>query len=394
MKTAARILICFIFVAAMGLGSLLLYVRCNIDDRYILWEGQTLNLPGGAVLERKVTLQEEDGYSVDLTLPGGVKVKTVEVEVAQRRMLVPSGAPFGVKMFTRGVIVVGLSDVVSDGQRQNPARKAGLQTGDIILEIDGQPVNGNRMLGQRVAASHGKDLKLLVQRDEKQINLTLTPVFADNDSTWRAGVWVRDSSAGIGTMTYWDPQSGQFGGLGHAICDVDTGELMPLSNGQIVGVEITNLERGVSGDPGELQGSFVNDAVLGELLENTETGIYGQVAGGDADYLGHQSPIPAAAANEVKVGPAAILTTLSGSSPQQYTIEIEKVNGTSGSTRNMVLHITDRRLLTAAGGILQGMSGSPILQEGKLIGAVTHVFVNDPTRGYGIFIENMLQAAG
>ena len=241
-----------------------------------------------------------------------------------------------------------------------------------------------------VAASHGKDLKLLVQRDEKQINLTLTPVFADNDSTWRAGVWVRDSSAGIGTMTYWDPQSGQFGGLGHAICDVDTGELMPLSNGQIVGVEITNLERGVSGDPGELQGSFVNDAVLGELLENTETGIYGQVAGGDADYLGDQSPIPAAAANEVKVGPAAILTTLSGSSPQQYTIEIEKVNGTSGSTRNMVLHITDRRLLTAAGGILQGMSGSPILQDGKLIGAVTHVFINSPQKGYGISISNMM----
>ena len=394
MKTAARILICLVFTAAMGLGSLLLYVHCNVKDHYTLWEGETLNLPGGAVLEHKVTPREDSGYQVDLTLPGGVTVKTVEVEVAQRRMLVPSGAPFGVKMFTRGVIVVGLSDVVSEGQRQNPARKSGLETGDVILEIDGQPVNGNRMLGQRVAASHGKTLELLVQRDERRMTLSLTPVFADNDNVWRAGVWVRDSSAGIGTMTYWDPESGEFGGLGHPICDVDTGELMPLSNGQIVGVEITDLEKGVSGDPGELQGSFVNDAVLGELLQNTETGIYGQIAGGDADYLGQAGPIPAALASEVKAGPAAIYTTISGSTPQQYSIEIEKVSGSSSTTRNMVVHITDPQLLAAAGGILQGMSGSPIIQDGKLVGAVTHVFVNDPTRGYGIFIENMLDAAG
>ncbi|MBP0962848.1 MAG: SpoIVB peptidase [Oscillospiraceae bacterium] len=393
MKTAARILACLIFAAALGLGSLLLYVHCNVDNHYTLWEGENLNLPGSAVLDRKVTYQQDDSYRVDLTLPGGVTVKSVEVDVEQRRMLVPSGAPFGVKMFTRGVVVVGLSDVVSEGQRKNPARKAGLETGDVILEIDGQPVNGNRMLGQRVAASHGKTLELLVQRDQKQMTLLLTPVFADSDNLWRAGVWVRDSSAGIGTMTYWDPQSGQFGGLGHPICDVDTGELMPLSNGQIVGVEITDLEKGESGDPGELQGSFVNDAVLGELLQNTETGIYGQIAGGDADYLGAAGPIPAALADEVTVGSASIYTTISGSTPQQYSIEIERVS-TSSDTRNMVVHITDPQLLAATGGILQGMSGSPIIQDGKLVGAVTHVFVNDPTRGYGIFIENMLEAAG
>ncbi|MBR5559290.1 MAG: SpoIVB peptidase [Oscillospiraceae bacterium] len=393
MKTAARILVCLMVVAAMGLGSLLLYLHYGVSDHYILWEGEELPLQGGSLIDRRVT-QQQNGYSIELVLPGGIPAKTVQVDIDQRRMLVPSGAPFGVKMFTRGVIVVGFSDITANGQRQNPARKAGLEAGDVILEIDGEPVNGNRMLGQKVAASHGEPLQLLVQRDERQMMLPLFPVFADNDNTWRAGIWVRDSSAGIGTMTYWDPATGDFAGLGHPICDVDTGELMPLSNGQIVGVEITGLEKGECGDPGELQGSFINDELLGELTDNTETGIYGQVAGGDADYFGSAEALPVASAQEVQPGPAVIYTTISGSVPQQYSIEIEKVSSSSHTTRNMVIHVTDPQLLTATGGILQGMSGSPIIQDSKLIGAVTHVLVNDPTRGYGIFIENMLDAAG
>jgi len=391
MKTAVRILFCLCLTALLGFGSLVLYVRYGLSDRYIMTEGETLQLLRGSLIGQEVH-EEAGGYRVDLVLPGGVTVKTVQVDVAERKMVIPSGAPFGVKMFTRGVIVVGLSDITSDGQRQNPARRAGLETGDVILEIDGESVNGNKMFGQRVAASHGEALQLLVQRDEALKEMTLVPVFSDTDNTWRAGVWVRDSSAGIGTMTYWDPTTGQFGGLGHAICDVDTGELMPLNNGQIVGVEITNVEKGKSGDPGELQGSFINDEVLGELTENTVTGIYGQTAGGDAEYLGSEGVMPVALRGEVHTGPACIRTTISGSRPKEYQIEIERVDD-SNSTKNMVIRVTDPELLAATGGILQGMSGSPIIQDGKLVGAVTHVLVNDPTRGYGIFIENMLDAA-
>ncbi len=395
MKTAARILVCLAAIVLAGFGSLVLYVRCALPNRCTIWQGETFELPQTALLGRQITQRRDGGYQVDLTLPGGKAVKTVQVDVAQRRMVVPSGAPFGVKMFTRGVIVVGLSDVTSSGQRQNPARRAGLETGDVILTIDGEAVNGNKMLGQKVAASGGQPLQLVVQRGKSRRELTLTPVFCEAESTWRAGVWVRDSSAGIGTMTYWDPATGDFGGLGHPICDVDTGELMPLNSGQIVGVEITNLEKGQSGDPGELQGSFLNYEVLGQLLQNTPTGVYGQVAGGDADYLGAGQALPAASRQEIQTGPATILTTLSGSTPRQYSIEIERINRSeSADNRNMVLHVTDPDLLAAAGGIVQGMSGSPIIQDGKLVGAVTHVFVNDPTRGYGIFIENMLEAAG
>ena len=393
MKTAARILFCLCLTVLLGFGSLVLYLRYGLSDRYTLAEGETLQLLRGSLIGQEVR-EDGDGYCVDLVLPGGMTVKTVQVDVTERKMVMPSGAPFGVKMFTRGVIVVGLSDVTSGGQRQNPARRAGLETGDIILEIDGEAVNGNKMLGQRVAASHGEALHLLVQRDETLLEMSLVPVFSDTENTWRAGVWVRDSSAGIGTMTYWDPTTGQFGGLGHAICDVDTGELMPLNSGQIVGVEITNVEKGKSGDPGELQGSFINDEVLGELTDNTATGIYGQTAGGDAEYLCSQEPLPVALRTEVHTGPAAVFTTISGSQPKEYDINIERVDPSASSTKNMVIRVTDPELLAQTGGILQGMSGSPIIQEGKLVGAVTHVFVTDPTRGYGIFIENMLDAAG
>ena len=207
-------------------------------------------------------------------------------------------------------------------------------------------------------------------------------------------MWVRDSSAGIGTLTYLDPESGIFAGLGHGVCDVDTGTLMPLYSGEAVNVAITGVTKGESGSPGELRGTFSQEAPIGTLVKNEATGIYGQMDGIPDILSQGGEPVAVAMRQEVHTGKAMIRTTISGDTPVEYEISIERVSlSEQNPTRNMVIRITDPRLLSATGGIVQGMSGSPILQNGKLVGAVTHVLVNDPTRGYGILIENMLETA-
>ena len=221
--------------------------------------------------------------------------------------------------------------------------------------------------------------------------MQVVPVKAASDEVYRCGIWVRDSSAGIGTVTFYDPSTGVFGGLGHAVCDVDTGGVMPLAEGQVVPVSIHGVQKGEAGTPGELQGSFLTTLSCGELRKNTETGVYGVL---NRNPAAGREAIPICLRQEVKEGPVQILTTISGTEPALYDAVIEKVSlGDHTPTKNLILRITDPELLSKTGGIVQGMSGSPILQDGKLAGAVTHVFVNDPTRGYGIFAENMLDAA-
>ncbi|MDF2567582.1 MAG: stage sporulation protein, partial [Oscillospiraceae bacterium] len=206
------------------------------------------------------------------------------------------------------------------------------------------------------------------------------------DNTFKIGLWVRDSSAGIGTVTFYNPENSVFGGLGHAVCDVDTGQVMPIMSGEVVDVNINGVTRGSSGSPGELKGSFSSNKDSGSIAVNNETGVFGVLYQNPSNH----SAIPIAMKQEVKTGKATIFTTVSGNTPQEYKINIEKVNLNDNSmTKNMVIKITDPELLQKTGGIVQGMSGSPIMQNGVLVGAVTHVFINDPTKGYGIFIENM-----
>ncbi len=386
-----------------ALIAFLFHLRMSLPGEITVVRGESINIDPGYGIElawaqddlatSTVTSDIGSDYQMQFQLPGGLVLKTVQVDVVERKMVVPSGEPFGIKMFTRGVIVVGMSDVPSDGQRQNPARDAGLELGDVILQIDGQEINGNQMVGDLVAQSDGEEMPMTVQRGEDLLQLTVLPVQSDSDGVWRAGIWVRDSSAGIGTMTYYDPAQGDFAGLGHAVCDVDTGEIMPLESGEIVGVDITGVSKGQVGAPGELQGSFVIGQDKGELVGNSETGLYGNMNGSTLWKLDAQA-VPVATMSEISPGPATILSTVEGSEPKEYSVYIEKID-TSGSSnvKNMVVRVTDPELLATTGGIVQGMSGSPILQGGKLIGAVTHVFVNDPTRGFGIFIENMLESA-
>jgi stage IV sporulation protein B len=290
-------------------------------------------------------------------------------------------------------MVVGLADLVSDGHTVNPAKAAGIRPGDVITSINGEPVGSNEDVARIVSGSAGGTLRLCITRETREEKeLTLCPVLCDDGLGYKAGMWVRDSSAGIGTMTWLDPESGMFAGLGHAVCDIDTGDRMPLYSGEAVNVTITGVTRGESGRPGELRGTFSGGVPIGILTRNDITGVYGRLEG-TKDFA-QEAQLPIARREEIRTGKACIRATVDGGGVKEYEIVIERIDlREDHPTRNMVLRITDPKLLAVTGGIVQGMSGSPIIQSGKLVGAVTHVLVNDPTRGYGIFIENMLEAA-
>lgn len=313
-------------------------------------------------------------------LAGGAHAACTEKE------LIPGGQAVGVKLFSDGVLVVDFSEGVS------PARECGLKEGDIILACNGIDVASTEHLQQLLAENGDERATLSVQRGGKQLTLTATPS-AGEDGTYRLGAFVRDSMAGIGTLTFYDPDSGVFGALGHGVTDVDTGKLMPLESGSTMDASVKAVKKGQSGSPGELRGEFDLLRDSGTLYANTDCGIFGQ-----ADTKNFTAPkhdaLPVADRNEVRTGKAVILSNVSGTEVKAYDIEIEKVFSASADTRNMLLRVTDKDLLSKTGGIVQGMSGSPIVQNGKIVGAVTHVLVNDAARGYGIFIDNMLAAAG
>ncbi len=396
MKRIFKVSATVVSVAMLGLLVVLLCLQSVLPDRYYVAQGERFSLNGGWLgikssgwvddMPSELVSRAGNEYAMRLSLPGGAVIKTVSVKVVERDMVIPAGTPFGIKMFTDGVMVVGLSDLDLEGRAVNPAKNAGIRTGDIILSIDGKKIYYNEDVGKIVGESKGREMQVTLKREGVLKEVALTPVQSPSDESYRAGMWVRDSSAGIGTMTFYDPQEGVFAGLGHAICDVDTGAVMPLSSGEAVEVTITGVNRGSSGFPGELRGVFGNSKVIGSLIKNNETGIFGKCSLPPVQH----DPVPLATRGEIRVGPATIYTTVQGKQPQAYEIQIERIATTDANpTKNMVIKVTDPRLLEVTGGIVQGMSGSPILQDGKLVGAVTHVFVNDPARGYGIFVENM-----
>lgn len=402
MKKAYRFFAGAFSALTIGVLSTSLYFEQVLPDRLYLPEGQSLSQIESSVLEiptAKMSLSvpiesDTSRYSVNLRMFGAVSVKDILVQVVPREYVIPAGMPFGIKMFTDGVMVVGMTDVICEGQTVNPAKDAGIQPGDVITEINGKRVATNEDVARLITDSQGEALTLLLCRDGKgQIQTSLIPVLGEGSEGYRAGMWVRDSSAGIGTLTFIDPAAGIFAGLGHAVCDIDTGNLMPLYSGEAVNVTITGVTKGESGHPGELRGAFSDESPIGILIKNDVTGIYGLMNGVPSILEQCSEPLPTALRHEVKTGKAYIRATVAGEEVQEYEINIDRVTfGEQNPTRNMVIRITDSRLLATTGGIVQGMSGSPIIQDGKIVGAVTHVLVNDPTRGYGIFIENMLEA--
>lgn len=304
--------------------------------------------------------------------------------------LIPGGFPFGVKFYTEGVMVVGLSDVETDSGFASPAGSAGFKKGDVITAANGNKVRSIEEIAAIIEQSGGNAVEFTVVRDDEKLNLNLAPVKAQSDGKYKSGMWIRDSTAGIGTVTFIDPDTLSFGGLGHGICDSDTGTVMPLARGSVVNVEITDIIRGINGRPGELKGDFGRDKI-GSLTANTAFGVFGVFDALPAKTA--YDALPVAAKSEISVGKAQIYSSILTGENQIYEIEITKINADAGDGKNFVIKVTDPRLVELTGGIIQGMSGSPIIKDGKLVGAVTHVLVNDPTKGYGIFIENMLNNA-
>lgn len=305
--------------------------------------------------------------------------------------LIPVGRAAGIKLHADGVMIASVDPVTTSVGQVSPAQVAGLNPGDIILTVNGQPVDTNDGLQEKIAKSQGNPMTLRVRRDGGEKEISVTPV-KDTAGQYRLGVMIRDGMAGIGTITYVDPKTGDYGSLGHGICDGESGVLVPLAEGSLMEASVAGVQRGASGSPGCLQGEFNLQQDMGTVTKNTETGIFGRLT--DDSYYRDGKTMPIAQDGEVKAGPCEIWSNIEGKTVRHYQAEISKVYGRGGENdRALVLHVTDKELIEKTGGIVQGMSGSPIIQDGKLVGAVTHVLVNDPTRGYGILIESMLEAA-
>ena len=310
---------------------------------------------------------------------------------SQPRMVIPLGQAVGIKLFSQGVLVVGLTDITTQQGLASPAKACGIRTGDVITHINDTRVSSIEEVQTILQDLNGREMDLNVLRAEEELELTTRAAQCSADGAYKLGAWIRDSMAGIGTLTFVEPATGLFGTLGHGINDVDTAVLMKLQTGAITPASVVGVVKGEDGRPGELRGAFTAGEDLGNLFANTQQGVFGYLTENDT-FTG--TPIPAAKPEEVQEGKATILSTVDGTQVEEYTVEITKICRNATDTRDLMLKVTDQRLLDRTGGIVQGMSGSPIIQDGKLVGAVTHVLVNDPTRGYGIFIENMLDAAG
>lgn len=385
-----------LFVFTIAIFSAIFYLSENLSESYKVPSGQTLEISSkipvkatytdSSSAQGKLINSVGDNYNVDLKIFGLIPVGKANVEIIDDMYVSVLGSPFGMKIYTDGVLIIALSEVDTTSGNISPATRCGLKIGDYIVTLDGKKVYSNEDVSAIIEKSGGRALNIVVNRNGKIKTLTLKPELSLSTNAYKAGIWVRDSSAGIGTLTFYYPTNNVICGLGHGICDKDTGGLLTVNSGQLVGAEIVSLKKAVSGEPGELMGR-ITLSKYGDILMNTECGVYANAF--SAQNNGKLMPV--ALKQEIKNGEAAILTTITGNTPKEYRCDI-KICDEKG-VQNLIVKITDEELIAATGGILQGMSGSPIIQNGKLIGAVTHVLIEDGTKGYGIFAETMLETA-
>lgn len=388
-KTSATIL-SFFMLLTMAVCS---FYSKNLPDSYLVSRGERLSIAARVDISADVAQKAVSASSLNgsktatLSLFGAIPIKNVTITEVSRPVLIAGGNPFGIKLHTKGVMVVDFEDIVCGDKRKCPASDCGIEVGDVIISVNGVDVNSNASLSKIISKSNGKPLEIELMRDDSTLTVHTNAVFCTDDDTFKTGMYTRDSSAGVGTLTFFDPATHTFGGLGHAVCDSTTNELLPLLSGEVAQVEISSFTRAQKGKPGELCGKFISGKSIGEIEKNTPCGVFGRLQ--FAPNL--SSPIMLGYKQEAQLSEAIILTTIDGQTPKEYKIEIEKIDYSAQGTKNMIIRVTDPELLLQTGGILQGMSGSPIIQNGRLIGAVTHVFVNDATRGYAIFAEKMYE---
>ncbi len=399
----ARVLTKSVFYIILALDiavfSMIAYLNITVSDDYKIKKGDPLTIdsavPITAVYQgtrlsgnsKPENIGEE--FNVELKAFGIIPFSTVSVEVVDELQVAVLGTPFGMKLYTEGVLVIDMTDVETENGNVNPAKDAGIIKGDYIVSVDGMKIGTNEELSAAVEASAGNEMKFEIKRDGKTKIIRFCAVLSKETNSYKIGLWVRDSSAGIGTLSFYSPATGVVCGLGHGVCDEDTEELLELNSGELVTAEIISVEKGSAGSPGQLKGKFTN-GTIGAIDLNSEDGIFSLLKG----ELNLSNLTEIALKQEIKDGEAQLLCTVNGDSPKLYSCTVKKRNSAYLSpTQNLIVTVTDSELLNLSGGIVQGMSGSPIIQNGKLIGAVTHVLIDDPTSGYGIFAENMLKTA-
>ena len=358
---------------ALAAGRGILLAAFCLAFTVVMMPGDGSAVPAGA----QAVLQQEGVSAAPQSLP----------EIGDK--LIPLGKTTGIKLFSKGTMVVGFAKLESCGY--SPAKAGGIQSGDVLLKLNDEDIAGNEGMTSMLSALKNETAVFTVLRDEKELQIPVKAVYDPSLECWRIGAWIRDSVAGIGTVTFVDPETGVFGALGHGICDADTGKLVTFGTGSVMHSSVVDVQKSKSGTPGQLCGQFDLVHDQGWLVENDATGIYGVLT--QSEFYAGERALEVAEREELQEGPATILSCVEGDDAQEYDVQIVKVYREGGG-RDLLLEVTDPDLLDITGGIVQGMSGSPIVQNGKLVGAVTHVLVNDPTRGYGIFIENMLDAAG
>lgn len=381
-------------------------VITNLPDELVVFEGETIfmkTLLGLNIKLNDETIETSSNSSQSLTKQAGkstlevslfdsINIKNVNVDVLPKTTVIPVGNIAGVKLYTNGVLVVGMSEIEGyDNKKYKPYENKGIKEGDTIVKIDEKLINSTEDLIETVNNSQGRDIKVQYIHQEETKECSISPV-KTSSSQYKLGLWVRDSAAGVGTVSFYEPTSKTFGALGHGITDIDTNELINIASGEFVTTRILNITKGESGNPGKIQGTVENQTNIGKIYKNSKFGIYGKVDNISSLNIDMSKEMEVALREEIKTGKATILCSLDNQQPQEYEIEIEKINKENNyDNKSMQIKITDQKLLEKTGGIIQGMSGSPVIQNGKFVGAVTHVLVNDPTKGYAVFGDIMLK---
>ena len=352
----------------------------NLNYKTILTSSETANKQENGTTKYKVKLF------------GTFNLKDIDVSVIERTKVIPIGQIAGIKMHTSGVLVVGMSEIKGeDNLKYKPYENSGIQEGDIILQVDNRNVKDTKDLIDRVNHSNGKKINIKFARGKETIECDIKPVKI-SDTEYKLGLWVRDSAAGIGTMTYIEPKTNSFAALGHGITDIDTGNILNISNGQFITTKVLSIIKGTNGNPGKIQGTINEQSKIGTIEKNSIFGIYGKIEDySNVDFYNNQA-IEVATRNEIQLGDATILCSIDGKNIEEYRIQIDKIYiNDDYDNKSMLIKVKDDNLLKKTGGIIQGMSGSPVLQNGKFVGAITNVLINDPTKGYVVFGDLMVK---
>lgn len=383
----------------------------NIPSQAIIFEGENFDIgnflglsieydgkKSGSILAStniEGSIQQNNGnITAKVKLFDIFKVKDVDVSVIQKTKVIPVGQIAGLKLYTHGVMVVGLSEITNKNEEKvKPYEGTDIKEGDTIIEVNGVDIIDTEHLIKVVNDSKGEEINIKYLSDGEEKTESITPI-KTSKTGYKLGLWVRDSAAGIGTLTYYEPESKTFAALGHGITDVDTGNLIDISNGEFLTTKILSIVKGLRGYPGKIQGTIDNQKNIGKIYKNSDLGIYGKLENLDAINLENMNSLEVADRNEIELGKAYILCSLDGGAAREYEIEIEKIFiQNNDDNKSMLIKITDEELLQKTGGIVQGMSGSPIIQNGKFVGAVTNVLVNDPASGYAVFGDLMIKEA-